>query len=670
MKWFVVLCFLSGRLMAQGDYDVCVYGGTSAGVIAAYTAQQMHKKVILIEPGHHLGGLSSGGLGYTDIGNKYAIMGLSLDFYRRIGKHYGTFEQWIFEPHVAEDVYAQYVKAAGLHVLYGYRIVQATRQGTEIKRIRLEPTPAAEPANNSGSPNAAATPNAAVFRDISAKEFIDCSYEGDLMAKAGVSYVVGREANSVYDETYDGVQLREKHQFPDGVDPYKTPGDPSSGLLYGISPEPLAPTGTGDKKVQSYNYRICLTDDPANRIAITQPERYDPTRYQLLLRYLAAKPSKDLWGFLKFDLLPNHKTDINNNGPFSTDMIGNSYDYPDAGYATRSKIIQQHIDYTKGLLYFIGHDPQMPEHLRKLMLEWGYPKDEYTDNGHWTPQLYVREARRMVGAYVMTQANCEGKVKVEDGIGLAAYTMDSHNCQRIVVNGMVKNEGDVQIGGFPPYPISYRAIVPKRNDCSNLLVPVCLSASHIAYGSIRMEPVFMELGQSAAIAAGLAIDNHLAIQDVDAARIRRILKTDPLADGSTPEIIVDNDDSANVVARGNWVRQRRDSYGFSRLADTTLDGSSSTVRFTVDLIKAGRYDLYIYVPKLKNLSTYTTVLVNGRELQARTGGLLVEGQTSGQWVKAGTVELTALGKNNYVEISDLKADGVVVADAILLTPGR
>lgn len=490
------------------------------------------------------------------------------------------------------------------------------------------------------------------------------------MAKAGVSYTIGREANSVYDETYDGVELRDKHQFPDGVDPYKTPGDPSSGLLYGISPEPLALQGTGDKKVQSYNYRICLTNDPANRIPITQPERYDPKMYTLLLRYLAKKPSKNLWGFLKFDLLPNHKTDINNNGPFSTDMIGNSYDYPDGDYPTRQKIIQQHIDYTKGLLYFIGHDPQMPEYLRQQMSDWGYPKDEYPDNGHWTPQLYVREARRMVGAYVMTQANCEGKVKVDDGIGLAAYTMDSHNCERIVINGMVKNEGDVQIGGFPPYPIAYRALVPKKSECSNLLVPVCLSASHIAYGSIRMEPVFMELGQSSAIAAGLAIDHHTAIQDVPAVSITHILKTNPLADGSTPEIIVDNDDSENVAVQGNWLRQRQDSYGFSRLADTTVGGQPRSVRFTVDLVKPGEYKLYLYMPKLKSLSTYTTVIVNGKELKVHTGGLQIAGQTSGEWVSAGKVELHTPGKTNYVAITNKAADGTIIADAILLTPEK
>jgi hypothetical protein len=348
-------------------------------------------------------------------------------------------------------------------------------------------------------------------------------------------------------------------------------------------------------------------------------------------------------------------------------MIGMNYNYPEADYATRSSIIQAHIDYTRGFLYFIGHDPRMPEHLRQLMLQWGYPKDEYADNGHWTPQLYVREARRMVGSYVMTQANCEGREKVEDGIGLAAYTMDSHNCQRVVVDGMVKNEGDVQIGGFPPYPISYRCIIPKKADCRNLLVPVCLSASHIAYGSIRMEPVFMELGQSASIAAGLAIDRGLSIQEVDAASIRQILKTNPLADGSTPEILVDNDDTAHVIVKGRWIIQRQDAYGFSRLVDTTA-ASPAAVRFLPEVVKTGDYSLYIYVPRIKNETSFTTLTISGKkELRVKTGGLSVEGQTTGQWVEAGRVALKK-GMDNFIEISNKGADGVVVADAVLLVP--
>ncbi|HEY4207690.1 MAG TPA: FAD-dependent oxidoreductase, partial [Puia sp.] len=491
----------------KNSYDICIYGGTSGGVIAAYTAKKMGKSVVLIEPGRHLGGLTSGGLGYTDIGNKYAVTGLALDFYRRTGKHYGKFESWVFEPHVAEDVFKQYIQEGNVKVLYDYHIVAATKQQATIISISLEP---------SGISKA---PSPLL---IHAKEFIDCSYEGDLMARAGVSYMVGREANSVYNETYNGVQVQPSatpqhgNQVPDGVDPYMVPGDPGSGLLWGISDAVLAPIGTGDKHVQAYNFRICLTNDPANRIPITQPPGYDPAKYELLPRYIARLTKQDdIREILKFDLMPNHKTDINNGGGFSTDMIGMNWDYPEADYAGREKFRKALERYNKGLLYFIGHDQRIPSTIRNFMLDWGYPKDEYTDNGNWTPQIYIREARRMIGEYIMTQANCQSKEIVPDGVGMAAYGMDSHNTQRLVINGMVKNEGDVEKGGLDPYPVSYRALVPKRGECTNLLVPVCLSASHIAYGSIRMEPVFMVLGQSAAAAAVQAIDDGTAVQDID-----------------------------------------------------------------------------------------------------------------------------------------------------------
>ena len=522
--------------------DICIYGGTSAGVIAACAAKRAGKSVILLEPGSRVGGLTTGGLGYTDIGNKSAISGMARDFYRRVGTRYGRFESWVFEPHVALEVFQSYLKDAGIQPRYHRRLVSVIKENNRIQSITTEDT--RQPGTTKEKTIVAK------LQTIVAKEFIDCSYEGDLLAKAGVSYFVGREANSVYNETYDGAQLRDKHQFPDGIDPYKTPGDPASGLLWGIDQNPPDSPGTGDKRVQSYNFRLCLTNDPANRIPITQPAGYNPDHYTLLLRLLAKRPAKDLNSIMKIDHMPNHKTDINNNGGFSTDMIGMNYDYPDGNYKRREAIVKAHESYTKGLLYFIGHDPRIPESLRTEMLQWGYPKDEYPENNHWTPQLYIREARRLIGAYIMTQANCEGRATVDDGIGLAAYTMDSHNCRRGVVNGMVKNEGDVQIGGFGPYPVSYRAIVPKKEECSNLLVPVCLSASHIAYGSIRMEPVFMVLGQSAAIAAAEAIDTHTAIQDIDVKTLQRQLRTHPLADNSLPEILIHNTDTGQVKKHG------------------------------------------------------------------------------------------------------------------------
>jgi hypothetical protein len=653
-----VLLLFTGRLKAQSvrQVDICVYGGTSGGVIAAYTAMQSGKSVLLIEPGGHLGGLTTGGLGYTDIGNKYAVTGLSRDFYRRIGQHYGGFEQWIFEPHVAEEIFLGYIHAAKVDVLYRHRLVAVKKQGEWIREITVE---------NSEHPGKSS------YSVIRAKMFIDCSYEGDLMAKAGVSYFTGREANADYHETYNGVQFREKHQFPDGIDPYKVPGHPESGLVWGISPATVETQGAGDKKIQTYNFRICLTNNPSNRIPITKPKGYDPTHYELLLRYLQKKPVKDLWGFLKFDLMPNQKTDINNNGPFSTDMIGMNYDYPEGDYATREKIQMAHEEYTKGLLYFIGHDERMPAKLRELMLQWGYPKDEYRDHSNWTPQLYVREARRLKGEYIMTQANCEAKEVVSDGVGMAAYTMDSHNCQRIVVNGMVKNEGDVQIGGFGPYPISYRSLIPRSAECKNLVVPVCLSATHIAYGSIRMEPVFMVLSQSAAVATVMALNAKSSVQEVDVRQLQQTLITNPLANNSTPEILVDNDDTSHVTLTGSWTRETKGGYGPSLFTDDGKSGSLKSVQFTPAIVKEGKYKVYAYFPKLANGTSQTSiVLFDGKtknEQVVKESEVRVEGQTSGEWVLLGSYRLPA-GEKSYVEISNRNADGVVAADAVLFIP--
>ncbi|HRQ50771.1 MAG TPA: FAD-dependent oxidoreductase, partial [Agriterribacter sp.] len=579
----------------------------------------------------------SGGLGYTDIGNKYVVSGVSRDFYRRVGKYYGKLEQWIFEPHVAKAILMQYITAAKVNILYEHEVITVKKEGAHIREITLRYTGA-------NGKQAATT--------IRARMFIDCSYEGDLMARSGVSYMVGREANSLYNETYNGVQLMDKHQFPDGIDPYVIPGDPKSGLLWGISAEPLAGRGTGDSKVQAYNYRLCLTNEPANRIPVTKPGDYDASRYELLLRVIEKNQSASLSPHLKIDLMPNHKTDINNNGPFSTDMIGMNYDYAEATFATRRKIAKAHEDYTKGLLYFLGNDERVPVHLRREMLQWGYPKDEYTDNGNFTPQMYIREARRMIGAYVMTQDNCEGKRTVADGVGMAAYTMDSHNCQRIVVNGMVKNEGDVQVRGGGPYPVAYRSITPQPGECKNLLVPVCLSASHIAYGSIRMEPVFMVLAQSAAVAASMAIQSGKAVQEVDVKKLQQLLQSNPLMDGSVPEILVDNDDTAHVTIDGKWEAVTQGAYGSSKLrnADNSVRQS---VRFTPTIVKAGGYKIYYYLTTSEKPSTSTQVKIfNGQTIKSvpvSSAELKVEGQTSGGWIDLGAYRLPA-GKKGYVEI--------------------
>jgi hypothetical protein len=652
----VLPCRSQGNLE---EVDVCVYGGTSAGVIAAYTAQKAGKSVLLIEPGRNLGGMSSGGLGFTDIGNKYVVQGLALDFYRRLGAHYGKLEQWTFEPGIAEAIFNGYVSRAGINVRFENRVVGVEKDKNTITGIVLEN---------------AAKPGAATNTTVHAKVFIDCSYEGDLMAKAGVSYTVGREDNSLYGETYNGVQKMTGHQLPDGIDPYRIKGDSTSGLLYGINPEPLKPNGTGDRKVQAYNYRICLTEVPENRIPITRPDSYDSTRYELMLRLKEVYAWKKFTDVFIWTRMPNGKTDINNYGGFSTDVIGENWNYPEASYEERAKIRKFHEDYTKGLLYFVGHDERIPEFVRSQMQQWGYPKDEYADNNHWTPQLYVRECRRMVGATVMTQHHCQGHIVADDAVGWAAYTMDSHNCDRHVVNGMVKNEGNVEVGGFGPYPIAYSAITPKREEASNLLVPVCLSASHIAYGSIRMEPVFMVLGQSAAIAACMAIDScKNIVQQVSAAAIWGEFRSNPLADGAQPEIVVDNNHASSVTTQGGWktVADAWKAYG----ADfySISPENRGAVKYTPQVAVESGYDVYIYVPKVGNASDRTTVAVfdgvRRQEVVIKAADVVVEGQTSGEWVHIGSYRLPA-GASSYVEISNANATGVVVADAVLFIPEK
>ncbi len=518
---FVWLLGVNCALGAAVDCDIVVYGGTSGGVAAAVQAARAGKKVVLLEFGGHLGGMTSGGLGQTDIGNKGAIGGIAREFYQRVGRHYGKEEGWVFEPHVAERIFFQMVNEAKVELYLSQRLASVKKEGARIREIVME--------------------SGRIFRG---KMFIDATYEGDLLARAGVAYAVGREANSVYGESLNGVRAETpKHQFVVAVDPYRTPGNPGSGLVALVQPGGGGVPGQGDKAVQAYNFRLVLTRDPANKRPITPPKNYDPSRYELLARYLenwnrAAGVSREgdyigrsskkpiLEQLMHIQMMPGGKTDINNNGGFSTDHIGANYDYPEGSYERRAAIRQDHEDYTRGFLHFLATDARVPEKIRGQMQEWGLTRDEFLDTGGWPHQLYVREARRMVSEYVMTERNCRESLELPDGVGLAAYTMDSHNCQRFVKDGVAHNEGDVQEGGFSPYPIAYRSLVPKAEQCENLLAPVCLSASHIAYGSIRMEPVFMVLGHSAATAAAMAIDSDVAAQKIDVAALQERLRAE------------------------------------------------------------------------------------------------------------------------------------------------
>jgi len=423
---------------------------------------------------------------------------------------------WTFEPSAALAVYEEMLGAETIELVYNQQLDREAgveKSGTTIVSISML----------SGE----------VY---SGKVFIDATYEGDLMAAAGVSYTVGRESNDTYNETMNGVNTALtdttmsgmpahnaiNHNFVDGVDPYVVRGDPSSGLLPGINPEGPGREGAGDRHVQAYCFRMCLTDHPENRIPFEKTENYNEQDYELLLRNYEAGESGFPWINSK---MPNRKTDTNNRTGFSTDFIGQNYNYPEAGYEERERIRTRHRDYQKGLMWTLAYHPRMPEHIRQEVSRWGTSKDEFERSDGWQQQLYVREARRMMGEYVMTQYNCEGIEGVEDPVGMGAYGMDSHHTQRYVTaEGWVKNEGNVEARVAAPYPVSYRSLTPKRSECTNLLVPVCLSASHIAFGSIRMEPVFMVLGQSAASAASLAIDGENAVQEVPYDQLRKVLE--------------------------------------------------------------------------------------------------------------------------------------------------
>lgn len=531
----LLVCPAASLPASTNTVDLVVYGGTSAGVIAAVQAARMGKSVVIVCPDKHLGGLSSGGLGFTDTGDKSVIGGLSREFYQRIWKHYDRPEawrwqereaygnkgqgtpaidgeqrtMWIFEPHAAEQVFEDLVREHRIPVHRDEWLDRAKgvrKTGARITSITLL----------SG-------------KTYAGRMFMDATYEGDLMAAAGVDYHVGREANSVYGETWNGVQtgvLHHRHHFgalKQKISPYVVPGDPASGVLPRISTAPPGAYGQGDKKVQAYCYRYCVTDHPDNRIPFPKPAGYDPGQYALLLRIFDAGWRET---FNKFDPIPNRKTDSNNHGPFSTDNIGMNYDYPEAGYERRREILREHETYQQGWLYFIANDPRVPADVQQAMRRWGLPKDEFKDNGGWPHQIYVREARRMIGHFVMTENELLKKRPTPESVGMGSYTIDSHNVQRYITpEGYVQNEGDIGVPTNGPYEIAYGALVPKKGQGDNLLVPICVSSSHIAFGSIRMEPVFMILGQSAATAAVLALEKDCPVQDVPYADLReRLLK--------------------------------------------------------------------------------------------------------------------------------------------------
>ncbi len=684
-------------------FDVVIYGGTSSGVAAAVQARRMGRSVILISPDKHLGGLSSGGLGWTDSGRKEVVGGLAREFYRLIKSHYDEPESWVyqkpeqnshfrsqddamwvFEPHVAERTFEHWIREYDIPVVreeYLDRESGVEKVGTRLTAIT--------------------TLSGKTYRG---RMFLDATYEGDLMAAAGVSYHVGREANSVYGETLNGVQLRPPnrpeclgrtlpeaqrrggpsgHYFAHEVSPYVVPDDPSSGLLPRIHDQDPGKPGQGDHRIQAYNFRMCLTNHPDNRVPFPKPEGYDPLQYELLLRALLAG-SRHVFG--KFDPIPNAKTDTNNHGPFSTDNIGMNYDYPEASYERRREIIREHELYQKGYVYFLANDPRVPDDVRRHYNTWGLAADEFVDNDNWPHQLYVREARRMVGDFVVTENHLRRRLPTPRSVGMGSYNMDSHHTQRYIATNdegraYAQNEGDVQINPGGPYPIDYGALVPKREECTNLLVSVCASTSHIAYGSIRMEPVFMILGQSAATAAGHALEEDVDVQAIDYSRLRlRLLDDGQVLEWDAPQghaasagirpeeldgVVVDE---PHARFTGQWVTSSAIGpfVGAGYRHDGNAGQGTKQVRFEANL-KAGRYEVRLAYSASGNRATNVPVVVyhaNGRSE-------MVVNQRNSPPIDRLLVSLGTFvfgDEPAAVMVYNRGADGYVIVDAVQFLP--
>jgi hypothetical protein len=689
-------------------YDLVIYGGSSAAVAAAVQAKKMGRSVVVIEPTDRIGGLTTGGLGQTDIGNKMVIGGISRDFYRAVRTWYNKPESWkwekkpekgafkgtgqsvtaaeedtlwTFEPSTALSIYKDWVKQHDITIVYGERL---NRKGeTKAKDTGSGYWVAAPGVNAEGVVKDGNKITEIVMESgkrFAGKFFMDATYEGDLMASSGVNYTVGREGFDIYQETLNGIQMKHAkyHQLADGIDPYVKPGDPSSGLVAWVDTSEPQKEGSSDNRMQAYCFRMCLTDVPENQIPFHKPEGYKEEWYELLFRHFEAGGGQGALPWIN-SRMPNRKTDTNNRDGFSTDFIGQNYEWPEGSYDKRKEIRSKHLLYQQGVMWSLANHPRIPERVRSQISKWGMTKDEFTDGNGWQQQLYIREGRRMISDVVMLQQHCQQEKPIEDSVGMGAYTMDSHHIRRYIDDkGQVKNEGDVQVGKFPPYPISYRSIVPRETECSNLVVPIALSSSHIAFGSIRMEPVFMILGQSGATAVSHAIEAGTTLQKVDYTKLRERLLADGQVLNYTPPkpvshlksldkfsgILVDDE---KATFTGDWTRSNLlMGLGEGFRHDGAVGDGKATAKFTAKLPKPGRYEVQVAYVGNSNRAGNIPVTVTSKD---------GEKQTTVDQKKAPTIEgaFVSLGKFEFdtegsVTITNKGTVGHVVADAVRWIP--
>lgn len=662
-KWAAAFGLLIGYnlgLFAGGvaPVDVCVYGGTSGGAIAAVAAARLGKTVALVCVNQHVGGMTSSGLGVTDVGNFPAsIGGFAAEFYSRVGQAYGSINPvYWFEPHVAEQTFLEMLEGAGVFVYTNEQLASVTLCNQYLTQITMT--------------------DGTVYL---ANEFIDATYEGDLMAQSGVNYTWGREGTNAYGESLAGVFLNSV-AYP--CDPYVVAGNPASGLLPLIQSNAPGTLGAGDQRLQCYNFRLCLTQNPTNFIPVTAPTNYSEGTYELLRRYINALVATN--GSIVLEdlidvqqLIPNGKTDINANGDVSTDYIGYNYTYATNTYPGRQAIYQQHQNYITGLLYYLANSTNVPMNVRTNMQSWGYAKDEFKDNGGWPYLMYVREARRMISDYVMQQQDAQGLRAATDSVALANYTLDCHPAARLALNGISKWEGSIGTSVPEPYPVSYRSIVPSAGQCANLFSTFALSASHVGFASVRMEPVFMMLSQSAGTAAAFAIDDQVPVQQVSYAKLSSQL----LADGqilnwgnvstvSTNGIILIVTNASGVSASSGWSLGANSGGWPLPNGPYWTDGNSGKgskwVRFSPTLAANGYYDVYIWWVYASNRTTNAPVTIISA---SATNTVHINQQINcTNWVKIASSNYFNVGNGGSVTLSNLNTTGYVIANAVRWMP--
>ena len=674
----VKFCVLIGLFFAPltallaVEADLVIYGGTPAGLSAGIVAAREGISVVIIEPTRWIGGLVTGGLSKTDVGKAETVGGFAREYFVRAANKEPDTPMWFAEPHVNMATFETMLGEAGVKVVTAQVLKSVTKDGARITSLT--------------------TADGTIYKG---KVFIDASYEGDLMAAAKVSYFVGRESRAKYGEPLAGYHPMPIRPRSDevmasdcrdigGSGPGYIHGTPASisGLdengkaIFGVYPEPKLAAGSADKRTQSYNFRLCVTRRPDIKVPFSKPERYDPARYELLLRLIKAFPEVRFGRLFHLGQIANGKFDFNAQGLFSTDYPGANTDYPDGNFATRERIWQDHVGFIQGMLWFLGHDQRVPESLREQTNSWGLCKDEFTDNDNWPYALYIREGRRMIGEHVMTQSDLQNDIFKDDSVGMGSFVIDCHIVQRILAeDGTVRDEGSFQDEPVVPYQIAYRSLTPKRAECENLLVPVCLSASHIACCSLRMEPVYMTMGHASGLAAVLAIKGNSAVQSIDVTVLKQrlldqkaVLEIASLANMTRsvklPGIVMSERDAERI---GEW---KGSSYGHPVDGSSIHDGDAGkgqkSVIYRLNVPSPGRYEVRISYAHASNRASNVPVSVrHARGTHSVKVNQQKKPPIDDLFISLGTFSFTP-GKQAVIIVSNKNTDGFVGVDAVQL----